>query len=78
MSGRGRLTSFIIIHHPPIPSFELPIVVGTVELDEGPRVTTNICDAARDELALGMPVEVFFAATTAEALGVPLFRPVRV
>lgn len=77
MAGLGRLTSFIVIHHPPVPSFDLPIVVGTVELIEGPSVTTNICNAASDELELGMPVEVFFAATTAEALGIPLFRPVR-
>ena len=35
LSGRGTVASFIIIHHPPNPWFDLPIVAGTIDLEEG-------------------------------------------
>lgn len=75
MSGRGRVASFIIVHHPPNPWFDLPVVVATVELDEGPRVISNVCDIPVDQVEIGMPVEVFFAPTDEPGVAVPLFRP---
>lgn len=75
MSGHGHVASFVIVHHPPNPWFELPVVVATVELDEGPKVITNVCNVAVGEVELGMPVEVFFAETDEPGVGVPLFRP---
>jgi hypothetical protein len=78
MSGRGVVASYIIVHHPPNPWFELPIAVATIELEEGPRVIANICDLALEDIELGQPVEVFFATTDLEGVGVPLFRPVGV
>jgi uncharacterized OB-fold protein len=74
MSGSGKVASFIIIRHPPNPWFELPIVAGTIDLDEGVQVISNICDIDPGDIALGMPVEVFFAPTE-DGLAVPLFRP---
>jgi uncharacterized OB-fold protein len=76
MSGRGTLASYIIVHHPPIAWLDLPIVVATITLDEGPSVTSNICEVTVDKLELGMEVEVFFAPTDEERIGVPLFRPI--
>jgi uncharacterized OB-fold protein len=75
VSGHGRVESFIIVHHPPNPWFELPIAVATIELDEGVQVISNLCDVALDEIAVGTEVEVFFAPTE-DGYGVPLFRPV--
>jgi uncharacterized protein len=75
MSGRGMVASFIVVHHPPNPWFELPIAVATIELEEGPRVIANICEIPIEEIELGQPVEVFFARTDREGIGVPLFRP---
>jgi uncharacterized protein len=75
MSGRGHIASYIIAHHPPNPWFEMPIAVVTVELDEGPRVISNVCDIDLADIDLGLEVEVFFAPTEAD-LAVPLFRPV--
>jgi uncharacterized OB-fold protein len=75
LSGRGAVASFIIIHHPPNPWFELPMVAGTIDLEEGVQVISNICDIDAHDVRLGMPVEVFFAATE-DDLAVPLFRPV--
>jgi uncharacterized OB-fold protein len=77
MSGRGHVASFIIVHHPPNPWFELPIIVATIELDEGPKVTANVLDIAVDEVDIGLPVEVSFGGTDEPGIGVPVFRPVR-
>jgi uncharacterized OB-fold protein len=75
MSGSGRVASFIIVHHPPNPWFELPIVVATIALDEGPHVTSNVCGIAPESVLVGMRVEAFFAPTD-DGFGVPLFREV--
>jgi uncharacterized OB-fold protein len=75
MSGRGRVRSYINVHHPPNPWFELPIAVATIDLDEGVRVMSNVCDVPPEDVRIGMEVEVFFAPTE-DGFGVPLFRPV--
>ena len=42
-SGRARLASFIIIHRPsPGYEQEAPYIVALAELDEGPRMMTNL------------------------------------
>ena len=47
-SGRGTVYSYTIAQAPTHPAFreDVPYVVAIVELDEGPRLTTNIvgCD----------------------------------
>src|SRR5262249_60392998 len=42
-SGKGRLYSYVI-HHRPVPGFTPPYAIAVVELDEGPRLMTNIVD----------------------------------
>ena len=75
VSGLGRVASFMIVHHPANPWFEMPMGVVSVELDEGPQVTSNIVGVSLDEVDIGMEVEVLFARTDDEEVGVPLFRP---
>jgi uncharacterized OB-fold protein len=41
-SGRGTLYSFVVVHYPQVPSFEYPLPIGLVELEEGTRVVANI------------------------------------
>lgn len=41
----------------------LPIVVAYVELDEGPRMLTNIVDTDPDSVSIGMPVRAVFDDT---------------
>jgi len=76
-SGRGRLHTFVINHRPPR-NFPLPgpLVLGMVELEEGPRMLTHIVEVTPDPAALrcDMPLEVVFVALTAE-ITVPKFRP---
>jgi uncharacterized OB-fold protein len=76
MSGRGIVASYIIVHHPPIPWLDLPVAVATIALDEGPSITSNVCEVTVDQVELGMEVEVFFGPTDQDGIGVPLFRPI--
>jgi uncharacterized OB-fold protein len=74
-SGRGRLHSYVI-NHRPAPGFEAPYSIAVVELEEGPRMMTNIVDCPQtpEALVLDMPVEVRFEALSDE-ISLPLFTP---
>lgn len=75
MSGRGTVYSFVVTHQAIHPSFEghLPYVTALVELDEGPRLATNLLDIPIGEVEIGIPVEVELVAVTDE-ITLPLFR----
>ena len=72
-SGRGRITTFTVVHKAWFPSFaaDLPYNVVQVELEEGPRLTANLLGAAP---AIGMAVETVFDAVTPEVT-LPRFKP---
>ena len=62
MSGRGKVHNYVIYHKAWTPWFEkrVPYAVVQVELEEGPRLTTNLLDYPVKEIRIGMPVEVAF------------------
>ena len=63
-SGRGVVYSFTVVRKSRGPyAGAAPYVVAYVELDEGPRVLTNLVDVDVDEVAIGMPVEVVWHDT---------------
>ncbi len=65
-SGRGKLYSYTVVRRASSRSFaDAPYVLAIVELDEGPRMTTNIT-AAPEQLRVDMPVQVFFDDVTPE------------
>jgi uncharacterized OB-fold protein len=76
-SGRGRLHTFSIVHvpgrNPPLPP---PYVLAMVELEEGPRLLTNLVGVEPDpaRIRCEMPVVVDYADVTSE-LTLPRFRP---
>ena len=76
-SGKGKLYSYVI-HHRPVPGFTPPYAIAVVELDEGPRMMTNIVDCPQtpEALVLDMPVEVVFEAQT-DSITLPFFRPAK-
>ena len=76
-SGKGRRYSYVI-HHRPVTGFNPSYATGVVELDEGPRVMTNItqCPKTPEALQLDMPVEVAFERPDGQ-ITLPLFRPAR-
>lgn len=74
-SGRGEVYSWVIPHHPVHPAVadRVPYNVVLVELEEGPRMVSNLVDAEPEELAAGLPVEVVFE-DVGDDLTLPLFR----
>lgn len=74
-SGRGRLHSYVVSYLP-APGVEPPLVLAVVELEEGPRMLTNLAGVEPDpaRLPLDMDLEVVFEPLGDVAL--PLFRPV--
>ena len=60
LSGRGRIYSWVVVHHSQHPAFnpDAPYNVVIVELDEGPRLHGNLVGG--DEIHIGMAVEVVF------------------
>ncbi len=75
-TGRGKLHTYVINHRaprqPPIPP---PFILAIVELDEGPRMMTNVVGTDPDpaKLPCDAPVEVVFDDVTPE-LTLPRFR----
>ena len=74
-SGRAKLYSYVI-HQRPAPGFAAPYAIAVVELDEGPRMMTNIvgCPQTPEALRLDMPLEAVFEKQT-DAITLPLFKP---
>jgi uncharacterized OB-fold protein len=75
-SGRGTIYTFTATHQNQAAGFreELPYVLAIVELEEGPRLMTNVVGCAPDAVRIGMPVEVVFDDVTPEVT-LPKFRP---
>ncbi len=75
MSGRGVVHSFTVVHHPVHPSLQsqVPYGVVLVELEEGPRVISNMVDTPVDDIAIGLKVEAVFEEV-APGVKLPKFK----
>ena len=76
-SGRATLHSYVINHRAlPGSGFEAPYAIAVAELEEGPRMMTNIveCPQTPEALVLDMPLEVVFEPVS-DSIHLPLFRP---
>jgi uncharacterized protein len=77
VSGRGSVYSYTVNHRGEGPyQGAAPFVLAYVELDEGPRMMTNIVEADETDLRVGLPVEVVFH-DTGDGAALPRFRPLR-
>ena len=76
LSGRGTVFSWIVVPQSQHPAFntDVPYNVAIIELEEGPRLHTNIVDCANDRIYIGMPVEVTFERVNDDTALVK-FRP---
>ena len=78
MLSDTSVDSFTVVHRGP-KDFPLgaPYVLAIVELEEGPRLMTNLVGAAADPAAvqIGMAVEVTFMDVS-DTAALPHFRPV--
>lgn len=76
-AGTGTIYSFSVVRRA-AGSFRaaVPFVVAYVELDEGPRVLTNIVGCDPDDVSIGQAVQVVFV-DTGEGSALYRFEPVR-
>jgi uncharacterized OB-fold protein len=73
-SGRGTLFSFVVVHYPQVPSFEYPLPIGLVELEEGTRVVANLSGIEPEDITIGMELEAAFVDFDGD-LSLPVFGP---
>ncbi len=75
-SGRGTVHSFTVVHRAAFPEFQerTPYVVALIDLEEGPRMMTNIVGADALDVAIGDAVTVEFEDRGDDGAKVPQFR----
>jgi len=77
-SGKGSLYTYMINHRPP-PGFEdeAPYAIAIVQLEEGPRMMTNIVgiENTPENLVLDMLLEVVFEDIV-DDMSLPKWRPI--
>ncbi len=68
-TGKGKLYSYTVVRRSMHPAFQddIPYVLGIVELEEGPRLTTNIIGVEPEEVRVDMPVRAAYDDVTPDA-----------
>ncbi|WP_029111638.1 OB-fold domain-containing protein [Mycobacterium sp. URHD0025] len=78
-TGRGTVYSFVMPQYPPLPFLQYPYVVALIDLDEGVRIVSNLCDIEPKDIEPGLAVEVFYetfeALPSGDELVLHQFRP---
>jgi len=79
VSGRGSVYSFTVIREAAgrgTKGFDkdIPYVVAWIDLDEGPRLVSNVVQCPVEKVAIGMAVEVVFEEA-GPGIFLPKFRP---
>ncbi|WP_411288288.1 Zn-ribbon domain-containing OB-fold protein [Phenylobacterium sp.] len=77
-SGRAILYSYVINHRPRPDMGTEPHSIAVVQLEEGPRMMTNVvnCPQTPEALQLDMPLVVTFAKQT-DDITLPFFEPAK-
>lgn len=75
LSGRGEVFSYVVFHQLYNKAFEkdIPYNVALVQLEEGPRMYSNIVGVDNDAVKIGDKVEAVFEPATPEVT-IPRFR----
>lgn len=76
VSGRATLYSFTVARRPTMRAFEpdVPYVIAIVDLEEGPRMTSNVVGCPIEDVRIGMALEAVFDDVSDEITLVK-FRP---
>jgi hypothetical protein len=77
LSGSGKVYSFVTYHRAWHPAYQdkTPYNVSLIDLDEGPRLLSNVVGCNHDEVKIGMPVEIVY--DDREEYTLPQFRPLK-
>ena len=73
-TGRGHVYTCTVVRRGIGAYADAPYVLAYVELDEGPRMMTNIVGCELADVRIGMPVAVVFH-DTGNGAALPRFRP---
>jgi uncharacterized protein len=75
VSGRGSVFSYIVFHRAYHEGFkqDVPYNVALIQLEEGPRMYSNIVGTPNDRVKIGDPVQVVFDPVTSDVT-IPRFR----
>jgi uncharacterized OB-fold protein len=75
-SGRATLYTHSTVYRNDLPPFgeRVPYVAAVVDLEEGPRMMTELTGIEPADAQIGMPLEVEYRNLTDE-VAVPVFRP---
>ena len=75
-SGRGKIYTYSVVHVNDLPPFNerVPYIAAIVELEEGPRLMTNIEGLPFEELRADLPVVVEYKPIS-DDVTIPVFRP---
>jgi uncharacterized OB-fold protein len=68
VSGKGAVWSWCVFHRQYFKGFdgEMPYAVVLVELDEGPKLYSNLVGVSKDDIRIGMRVRAAFEQATPE------------
>jgi len=75
-AGCGQVLTFTIVRRAVSEAYaaEVPYVVALIQLEEGPKMMSNLVHCEPDSVEIGMPVEVVFEDWS-EEITIPKFRP---
>lgn len=75
-SGRATLYTWSVVRRNDLPPWpdRVPYIPAVVDLEEGPRMMTNVEGCAPEDLTIGMPLVVDFRVET-DDITAPIFRP---
>ncbi len=78
LSGRGRVFAYCVFYQLYNPAFkeDIPYNVAIIQLDEGPRMISNVVGCNNEEVKIGDRVGVVFDPVT-EDVSIPRFRLLR-
>lgn len=74
-SGKATLYSYTVTRRPP-PAFrgQEPYIIGSIELEEGPRIMTTVINCAVDDVKVGMKLRLAWDEVN-EDYNYPVFEP---
>ncbi len=77
VSGKGVVYTCTVAHRPPHPvlAAQCPLVIAVIELEEGPRMMSNVINCDPGAVQIGMPVQVAFEPIDDSNMLLPVFQP---
>lgn len=72
VSGRGKIASYTVVRRGISPAYPAPYVVALIDLEEGPRMMSNVVGCDPEQVRVDQPVQAIFEPWGAEHV-LPVF-----